>query len=116
MQFGVQFTKLKQIEKNILCELMTCINDMYLFLFQYLTERVSMYVHAYTLYSSVRPFGSSLLVGSWEDDRPQLYVIDPSGVSHVSNCFTELLAMCQKLQDNLTFGSANFAIPHITSC
>lgn len=49
---------------------------------KHLTDRVSMYVHAYTLYSSVRPFGASILVGSWEDDGPQLYVIDPSGVSH----------------------------------
>ena len=43
-----------------------------------------MYVHAYTLYSSVRPFGCSVMMGSYEDDGPQLYTIDPSGVNHVS--------------------------------
>jgi len=49
---------------------------------KHLAERVSMYVHAYTLYSSVRPFGCSIALSSWEDDAPQLHIIDPSGVSH----------------------------------
>ena len=44
-----------------------------------------MYVHAYTLYSAVRPFGSSLILGAYDpDDGPQMYMIDPSGVSYVS--------------------------------
>ena len=43
-----------------------------------------MYVHAYTLYSSVRPFGSAFLMASHEEDGPQLYMIDPSGVAFVS--------------------------------
>lgn len=52
---------------------------------QHLTDRVSMYVHAYTLYSSVRPFGVSCLLGSYDPtDGPEMYVIDPSGVSFVS--------------------------------
>ncbi|CAI9736998.1 proteasome subunit alpha type-3-like [Octopus vulgaris] len=48
---------------------------------KYLTNRVSMYVHAYTLYSSMRPFGVSMIMGSYEQGNPQLYMIDPSGVS-----------------------------------
>lgn len=48
---------------------------------KHLTDRVSMYVHAYTLYSSIRPFGVSIIVGSYEVDGPQMYLIDPSGVS-----------------------------------
>lgn len=48
---------------------------------KHLTDRVSMFVHAYTLYSSVRPFGVSCLLGSYDADGPQMYVIDPSGVS-----------------------------------
>lgn len=35
-----------------------CVVDMlYVFLFQYLVDRVSGYIHAHTLYSAVRPFG-----------------------------------------------------------
>ncbi|BFZ06862.1 hypothetical protein BsWGS_09901 [Bradybaena similaris] len=48
---------------------------------KHLTERVSGYVHAYTLYSSVRPFGVSMILGSIEEDGPQMYLIEPSGVS-----------------------------------
>ena len=43
-----------------------------------------MYLHAYTLYSSVRPFGCSVMIGSYDSKGPQLYVIDPSGLCHVS--------------------------------
>uniref|UniRef100_A0A4W5M3B2 Proteasome subunit alpha type n=1 Tax=Hucho hucho TaxID=62062 RepID=A0A4W5M3B2_9TELE len=49
---------------------------------KYLSERVAMYVHAYTLYSAVRPFGCSFIFGSYDqDDGPQLYMVDPSGIS-----------------------------------
>lgn len=51
---------------------------------QHLTERVAGYVHAHTLYSSVRPFGVSLIIGSIEKDGPQMYLVEPSGVSWVS--------------------------------
>nr|XP_002132081.1 proteasome subunit alpha type-3-like [Ciona intestinalis] len=47
---------------------------------KHLTERVAMYMHAYTLYSSVRPFGASVLLASYLDDSAQMYMIDPSGV------------------------------------
>lgn len=44
-----------------------------------------MYVHAYTLYGSIRPFGVSCLLGSYDKaEGPELFVIDPSGVSFVS--------------------------------
>eukprot|EP00105_Crassostrea_gigas_P025528 XP_011446139.1 PREDICTED: proteasome subunit alpha type-3 [Crassostrea gigas] len=47
-----------------------------------LTDRVSGYVHAHTLYSSVRPFGVSMILGSHTvEEGPQMYLIDPSGVS-----------------------------------
>ncbi|KAK4055911.1 putative proteasome subunit alpha type-7 [Microbotryomycetes sp. JL221] len=57
-----------------------------------LAERLSLYCQAYTLYSSVRPFGLSALVAGWDapasakgDKRgelgqPKLYCIEPSGV------------------------------------
>ncbi|WFD25603.1 proteasome endopeptidase complex [Malassezia nana] len=44
-------------------------------------ERLALYVQAFTLYSSVRPFGSSAIVGGVDAERgPQLYVIEPSGM------------------------------------
>uniref|UniRef100_A0A8C6VRH4 Proteasome subunit alpha type n=2 Tax=Sauria TaxID=32561 RepID=A0A8C6VRH4_NAJNA len=50
---------------------------------KHLADRVAMYVHAYTLYSAVRPFGCSFMLGSYDDDDgAQLYMIDPSGVSY----------------------------------
>ncbi|XP_043665394.1 proteasome subunit alpha type-3 [Vespula pensylvanica] len=49
---------------------------------KYLNERVSMYMHAYTLYSAVRPYGCSVILGAHEVDGPAMYMIDPSGVSY----------------------------------
>jgi 20S proteasome subunit alpha 7 len=50
---------------------------------KYMKERVSMYMHAHTLYSFVRPFGASMLVGTWDEfDGPQLYCLEPSGHSY----------------------------------
>ena len=44
-----------------------------------------MYKHAYTLYSAVRPFGCAVALGSYDEvDGPQLFMVDPSGVSFVS--------------------------------
>ncbi|XP_063538765.1 proteasome subunit alpha type-3 [Cydia strobilella] len=49
---------------------------------KYLNERVSMYMHAYTLYSAVRPYGCSIVMGTWsEHNGPEMYMLDPSGVS-----------------------------------
>jgi 20S proteasome subunit alpha 7 len=46
------------------------------------------YVQAYTLYSSVRPFGVTAIVGGWDSEAdlgakaggPGLYMIEPSGL------------------------------------
>eukprot|EP01027_Heterolobosea_sp_BB2_P003443 GEZU01005224.1.p1 GENE.GEZU01005224.1~~GEZU01005224.1.p1 ORF type:complete len:262 (+),score=57.42 GEZU01005224.1:97-882(+) len=47
-----------------------------------LCERVSGFVHVYTLYWSVRPFGVSTLLAVVDKDQgPQLYCIEPSGAS-----------------------------------
>ncbi|ALC42423.1 Prosalpha7, partial [Drosophila busckii] len=49
---------------------------------KHLCDRVAGYVHAYTLYSAVRPFGLSIIFASWDEvDGPQLYKIEPSGSS-----------------------------------
>jgi len=47
---------------------------------KYLAHRLASYVHAYTLYSAVRPFGCSILLSAWDpQEGPTMYVIDPSG-------------------------------------
>lgn len=61
---------------------------MFLFYLKYLADRVAMYKHAYTLYSAVRPFGCAVALGSYDEvDGPQLFMVDPSGVSFVSHTF-----------------------------
>jgi len=47
-----------------------------------LNDRLSAFYQLYTLYSSVRPFGCSVIFGGVDDEGPQLYKIDPSGISY----------------------------------
>ena len=50
---------------------------------QYLKDRVAGYMHAYTLYSALRPFGASLLLAAYDElDGPALYCLEPSGLSY----------------------------------
>lgn len=44
-----------------------------------LVERVSMYIHAHTLYMSYRPLGTGLIISAFEDGQYFLYMVDPSG-------------------------------------
>ncbi|RKP07153.1 20S proteasome subunit [Thamnocephalis sphaerospora] len=44
-----------------------------------LASRIGQYVSMYTLYSSVRPFGSAVLIGSVDENGPQLFMAEPSG-------------------------------------
>jgi 20S proteasome subunit alpha 7 len=47
-----------------------------------LVKRVSMYMHAYTIYGQIRPFGVNCLIGGYDKVHgAQLYMIEPSGVS-----------------------------------
>jgi len=52
----------------------------HLYEFQYIADRLAQYVQAYTLYSSVRPFGISTILGAVDQDGPALFVVEPSGV------------------------------------
>ncbi|KAJ3214263.1 hypothetical protein HDU67_001862 [Dinochytrium kinnereticum] len=46
-----------------------------------IAERAAQYVQAYTLYSSVRPFGTSSIIATVDRQQgPGLYLIEPSGV------------------------------------
>ena len=48
---------------------------------RHLTDRVSSYIHAYTLYSAVRPFGTTIMFGTYTDvDGPELYCVENSGL------------------------------------
>jgi 20S proteasome subunit alpha 7 len=48
-----------------------------------MAERISQYVQAYTLYSSVRPFGVSGLIASHDRNAGfGLYMVEPSGVHY----------------------------------
>lgn len=44
-----------------------------------LAERLAMFVHVYTLYAPVRPFGASAVMASYDRDGPQLWMAEPSG-------------------------------------
>ncbi|KAL8146615.1 hypothetical protein AgCh_004370 [Apium graveolens] len=46
-------------------------------------ELVASYVHLCTLYWWLRPFGCGVFLGGYGRDGPQLYMIEPSGVSYV---------------------------------
>lgn len=46
-----------------------------------LASRVAAHVHTYTLYSFLRPFGCGVMLSSIGQSGPELYVVDPSGVT-----------------------------------
>jgi 20S proteasome alpha/beta subunit len=47
-----------------------------------LAKRLGLYVHYYTLHSSLRPFGSTALIAGYDEDlkTAELYMVEPSGV------------------------------------
>jgi len=47
-----------------------------------LCDRVSGYFQAFTLYGHLRPFGVSMILGTWDANGPQLHMIEPSGLSY----------------------------------
>lgn len=46
-----------------------------------LAERIGLYVHAHTLYWSIRPFGATVLIGAVDEDtkKPSLFSVEPTG-------------------------------------
>lgn len=47
-----------------------------------LCECVASYGHLFTLYWWLSPFGSEFILGGYDRDRPQLYMIQPSGITY----------------------------------
>ncbi|TYI10259.1 hypothetical protein ES332_A09G130500v1 [Gossypium tomentosum] len=61
-----------------------------------LAERVASYVHLCTLYWWLRPFGCGIILGGYDRDGPQLYMVEPSGISYIFWCCNwEGKASCQ---------------------
>jgi 20S proteasome alpha/beta subunit len=50
-----------------------------------LAERVAGFVHAYTMYWSVRPFGASILIVTMDDKTPSIWMVEPSGLTYSYN-------------------------------
>jgi 20S proteasome subunit alpha 7 len=48
-----------------------------------LADRLSLYVHYFTIYGSVRPFGATSIIAGFDEDlnAPQLYMVEPSGAT-----------------------------------
>jgi 20S proteasome subunit alpha 7 len=46
-----------------------------------LCDRMSSFIHTYTLYWHLRPFGASTLVACYDEKGPSLFEISPSGIS-----------------------------------
>lgn len=48
-----------------------------------LANRLSLYMHYFTIYGSLRPFGTTALVAAYDEDvkQPELYMLEPSGAS-----------------------------------
>jgi len=56
-----------------------------------MADRMGGFAQAYTLYSSVRPFGITAIVGGVDEDgTPALYMIEPSGLYWVSTSIPHL--------------------------
>mmetsp|Transcript_1563 Transcript_1563/g.3868 ORF Transcript_1563/g.3868 Transcript_1563/m.3868 type:complete len:266 (+) Transcript_1563:116-913(+) len=50
----------------------------------YLADHVALYVHYFTLHGSLRPFGATTMLASYDEElkKPSLYMIEPNGVSY----------------------------------
>ena len=49
-----------------------------------MSEQLGSYVAQHTLYAFYRPFGVTSIVGGVDEDGPQLYMIEPSGLYWVT--------------------------------
>jgi 20S proteasome subunit alpha 7 len=47
-----------------------------------MAERLAGFVHAYTMYWSVRPFGSAVLIAGKDSDGPFLWMVRECAVAH----------------------------------
>lgn len=54
-------------------------------LFAVLADRLAQFMHYFTLYASLRPFGASAIVGGYDPytGNHEMYMIEPSGTNYV---------------------------------
>ena len=55
-----------------------------------MSEQLGSYVAQHTLYAFYRPFGVTSIVGGVDEDGPQLYMIEPSGLYWVRSYGDEI--------------------------
>lgn len=71
---------------------------------QCLADRVAMYIHTYTLYSAVRPFGSVYILGSYSvNDGAQLYIRSFIWKLGLCHCQSKANNKKQKLREEETY-------------
>ena len=48
-----------------------------------LATRLSLYMHYFTIYGSLRPFGATAIIAAYDEDMktPEMYMLEPSGVA-----------------------------------
>lgn len=61
-----------------------------------LADRMGQYVHYYTLYGSIRPFGTAVMIAGYDADekKASLHMVEPSGVTYVRLLGIFLPATC----------------------
>jgi 20S proteasome subunit alpha 7 len=47
-------------------------------------KRLAAVAHNYTLHSYMRPFGATAIIGGVDVDGPQLWLVEPSGITNVT--------------------------------
>lgn len=73
------------------------------------------YVAAYTLYSSVRPFGSSTIIATMDKTGPKLYMVEPSGLYWVRRTIICVMEIRQKRKNKMQFFVDDNSDTHIGS-
>jgi 20S proteasome subunit alpha 7 len=52
-----------------------------------MSEQLGSFVAQHTLYAYYRPFGAASIVGGVDEDGPQLFMIEPSGLYWVDHVY-----------------------------
>lgn len=89
-----------------------------------LTERISNYIHAHTLYGQFRPFGIAITIASFDKGQHFLYMIDNSGIfrkyygvatgkgKQVAKTFLEKIDRTKTCKENLLMVSKGIVSAH----
>lgn len=90
-----------------------------------LADRIAHFIHLYTLHWHVRPFGCAVIMGVHENNKSELYMIEPSGVSYryyacafgkgkaAARTELEKLSLCVKGDEGLSMDEAVDALAKV---